>query len=101
MMRTTLLALALLLPLQADAHDEYTGLRNPATKDLCCGKDDCKPVAAEDVIVGRESYYYNGMVIARREALPSFDDKYHVCTRPLPWLNRALRCILVPRIPGS
>lgn len=75
------------------AHDEKHlsdwigngGYRSPATKEWCCGVDDCVQVPARDVeFDGRsDSWIIRGVErVPAREALPSEDGRYWRCHRP-------------------
>jgi hypothetical protein len=93
----------------AQAHDWYTGTRNPVTHIGCCGVQDCKPVSIEtgeivelenEFVVykyGREFHF------PKKEAMPSQDGQYHACMwggpltdgQPDPRLLKP-RCLFYP-----
>jgi hypothetical protein len=86
---------AVLVP-RAQAHDIYTGLRQPHTGASCCSNDDCAP-AKEDVILqpnGSDTLPARGVTVQQSKVLPSPDGRYHICAPPIfPW---HVICLLVP-----
>jgi hypothetical protein len=90
-----LVFLAFLVP-KAQAHDIYTGLRQPHTGASCCSNDDCAP-AKEDVILQPNGSYTlpaRGVTVQKSKVLPSPDGRYHICAPPIfPW---HVICLLVP-----
>jgi hypothetical protein len=94
----TIIALAnlALLVAEAQAHDIYTGLRQPYTGASCCSNDDCAP-AKEDVILQPNGSYTlpaRGVTVQKSKVLPSPDGRYHICAPPIfPW---HVICLLVP-----
>ena len=79
-------ALLLILALSgtAEAHDWYTGTRNPVTGTSCCGGQDCRGFPEELVRVVEGGYLVSPPgrepeFVPYDEALPSRDGLYHRC----------------------
>lgn len=99
MIRTGAACLLLTLATGAvQAHDWYQGLRNPVGE-LCCGVQDCAPVA-QCVVGAREGIVHRGACVPvpadRLVPLPSPDGRAHLCTRPHPTLGERIVCVILP-----
>ncbi|WP_189553306.1 hypothetical protein [Mesorhizobium sp. M8A.F.Ca.ET.021.01.1.1] len=87
------IALALLvLAADADAHDIYTGKKDPVMQADCCGNKDCHPIDANQVRETKDGYYVRSShpaymnesqepewFIPRSRVQASPDDRYHLC----------------------
>ena len=102
-MKWIIAALIVALPILAwthpvFAHDHWINAgryRSPVDGMLCCGKNDCVVLSAEDVKITAAGYLLPaiGDVVPFREALPSEDGKYHRCHRP----DGSRRCFFAPQ----
>ncbi|GEM_PF-1586660 len=84
----------------ADAHDYWGNGREVdyATKQLCCGQNDCREVAPEAMHVSRTgifSFDDTNLVIEIQRAMPSPDGRIWRCI----W-GGEIKCLFVPK-PGS
>ncbi|HEY7765191.1 MAG TPA: hypothetical protein VIB38_09400, partial [Aestuariivirgaceae bacterium] len=76
----------------AEAHDWYSGIRNPATGVGCCGGHDCLPIAVERVVETRDEFIVDGKWrFNKDEAMPARDGQYHACI----WGGKP-RCFFYP-----
>lgn len=76
----------------AQAHDWYSGVRNPATGVGCCGGQDCAPVDVSRVLETRDEFIVDGKWhFDKDEALPARDGQYHACI----WGGKP-RCFFFP-----
>ncbi|ANN55504.1 MULTISPECIES: hypothetical protein [Mesorhizobium] len=84
----------LLLAGDADAHDWYTGKKDPVLRYDCCGNKDCHPIDSRAVRETKDGYYVRlprpaylnepqepEWFIPRERAQVSIDDRYHLCER--------------------
>ena len=78
----------------ADAHDWYTGKKDPVLQYDCCGNKDCYPIDSRAVRETKDGYYVRlprpaylnepqepEWFIPRERAQASLDDHYHLCER--------------------
>lgn len=102
-MKALLVGVLISLPVTATAHEWYSKTKNPVTGYTCCGTNDCRSVRALDVEMTQSGYIYvpKGLSINRNEAVPSPDKNFHVCEYAKPSIEKKLRCIFVPAVPGS
>lgn len=81
-MRYPIAICLLLLPLQANAHNWYSGVQNEL-KQSCCGGQDCAPLADGDVEEVPGGYYiWSKMVFvpqSRAQDSREEDGMYHAC----------------------
>jgi hypothetical protein len=76
----------------AEAHDWYSGIRNPATGVGCCGGRDCMPIDISRVIETRDHFIVDGKWrFNKDEAMPAQDGQYHACI----WGGKP-RCFFYP-----
>lgn len=76
----------------AEAHDWYSGIRNPATGVGCCGGNDCTPIDIARVIETRDEFIVDGKWhFLKSEAMPAQDGQYHACI----WGGKP-RCFFYP-----
>jgi hypothetical protein len=84
----------LVLAGNADAHDWYTGKKDPVMQSDCCGNKDCHPIDPSEVRETKDGYYVRlsrpaymnepqeqEWFIPRERAQASLDDRYHLCER--------------------
>lgn len=95
------IALLLMFGSKSDAHEWYTGKKNPVTGLGCCNMQDCRPVHPNEIVFemkdGVRGYrwlrapkYETGW-IPENQVLISHDDSPHVC-----WWNFQFRCLMIP-----
>jgi hypothetical protein len=82
--------LALLSP--AEAHDWYSGIRNPQTGWGCCGGADCHAIDVGRVEETADAFIVDGKWrFDKDEAMPAQDGQYHACI----WGGKP-RCFFYP-----
>ncbi|WP_210261334.1 hypothetical protein [Mesorhizobium sp. NZP2234] len=77
-----------------DAHDWYTGKKDPVLHYDCCGNKDCYPIDSHSVRETKDGYYVRmprpaylnepqepEWFIPKERAQASLDDRYHLCER--------------------
>ena len=82
----------LVLSGNADAHDWYTGKKDPVMQSDCCGNKDCHPIDPSEVRETKDGYYVRvprpaymnepqepEWFIPRERTQASPDDRYHLC----------------------
>lgn len=82
----------LVLSGDADAHDWYTGKKDPVMQSDCCGNKDCHPIDPREVRETKDGYYVRlprpaymnepqepEWFIPRARVQASPDDRYHLC----------------------
>ena len=83
---------SLLLFTPAEAHDWYSGIRNPTTGVGCCGGHDCTPIDISRVLETRDEFIVDGKWrFNKDEAMPARDGQYHACI----WGGKP-RCFFYP-----
>ena len=81
---------AMIVP--AEAHDWYSGIRNPTTGVGCCGGHDCTPIDVGRVIETRDEFIVDGKWhFDKDEAMPAQDGQFHACI----WGGKP-RCFFYP-----
>jgi hypothetical protein len=78
----------------ADAHDWYTGKKDPVIQYDCCGGKDCRPIDSRDVRETKDGYFVRlprpsylnepqetEWFIPRERVQEAPDDRYHLCER--------------------
>lgn len=88
-------------------HDWYSDQRNPQTFELCCGGEDCAPIANEAVErrLGGWLYKSTKEFIPDQMTSPSPDGRFHACTVMQSPFEKGnpfrTRCFFVPQNFGS
>ena len=93
----------LVLAGNADAHDIYTGKKDPVMQSDCCGNKDCHPIDANQVRETKDGYYVKlsrpaymnepqdlEWFIPRERVQASPDDRYRLCERLMPFYRTIL-----------
>jgi len=76
------------------AHGPYDGITNARTGVSCCSGEDCAPYPDEMVKETAAGFSLaDGKFVARKDAQPSFDKRFHRCDNRY---TGGVRCFLFP-----